>query len=45
MLTPSSGFCAAPLTTLGAAMCPASRDGRYDVDDVVELRAEFTLGP
>lgn len=45
MLTPSTGFWATPFTTAGAAWAQASRDGRHDVDHVVELDAAPVLDP
>src|SRR5713226_3148262 len=43
MLTPSIGFCGTPLSTAGILQSGRFEDGRRDVDDMVELRADAAL--
>ena len=40
MLTPSIGLCWMPLTIVGRLDAGGFENGRHDVDDVVELRAD-----
>ena len=44
MLTPSIGVCWTPFTDRRLGQAGRLEDGRRDVDDVVELRADLALG-